>query len=84
MKNVILILCLLVMGFMGIFYYLHHNGAPTEWDRKREAHAQWKQTAIEPEIAVRPEQQDVLMMDPVSSEVELRMPASTKPRAQKK
>lgn len=79
MKNLMFVLGLLVFAFVGIFYYLHHHGSPTDAQRKQEAHAMWKQSAIEPETSTRPEAFADLKIPPTpeaQGEVELRMPAS--------
>lgn len=77
MKNVLIIIGLLVAGFAGIFFYLHKDGAPSEWDRRREAHAIWKQSAVEPSTAIRPEHFEKIKVAPDQvEEPELRLPAS--------
>lgn len=84
MKNVWIALGILVVGFVGLLFFLHHDGTPSEWERRREAHAQWKQSAVEP-VVVRPESMDQLRMVPTPSSegVELRQPASASEKTHK-
>lgn len=79
MKNVWIVLGLLVAGFAGIFFFLHKDGSPSEWERRREAHAIWKQSAVEPSTAIRPPEYEKLKIAPDKVEdVDLRLPASEK------
>lgn len=79
MKNVWIIVGLLVAGFAGIFFYLHKDGAPSEWERRRQAHAAWKQSAVEPSTSARPSHFEDLKIAPDQVDSpELRLPASEK------
>ncbi len=76
MKNVWIIIAVLVCGFAGVFYYLHKDGSPSEWERRRQAHAVWKQSAIEPS-SVRPAEFEKLKLAPDKVEPsQIRLPAS--------
>lgn len=77
MKNVWIILGLLIAGFAGIFFFLHKDGTPSEFDRRRQAHLAWKQSAVEPSM-VRPEEFQKLKVAPdQATDAEIRLPAST-------
>ncbi|NCN40504.1 hypothetical protein GW916_04575 [bacterium] len=77
MKNLWIVIGLLVFGFAGIFFYLHKDGSPTEWERRRQAHAVWKQSATEPSTAQRPARFDALKIAPDEPQgAEIRLPAS--------
>tara|TARA_Y100001935_G_scaffold255326_1_gene267728 strand:+ start:4092 stop:4346 length:255 start_codon:yes stop_codon:yes gene_type:complete len=78
LKNLWIAIILLVFGFAGVFFFLHKDGSPTEFERRRQAHAAWKQSAIEPSTSVRPERFEALKIAPdkVDGEGEIRLPAS--------
>lgn len=81
MKNVWIIVGLLLVGFAGIFFFLHKDGAPTEWERRQAAHQAWKQSATEP-MNPRPAYFQEGMPAPEKSEdVEIRLPASTEKKS---
>lgn len=78
MRNVLIIIGLLIAGFAGIFFYLHKDGTPSEWERRRAAHVEWKRTAVEPSTAQRPKHFEDLKIAPDQvDESQLRLPAST-------
>lgn len=78
MRNVWIIVGLLIVGFAGIFIYLHKDGAPSEWERRRAAHIEWKRSAIEPSTSPRPKHFEELKIAPDQvDDSQLRLPASS-------